>query len=74
MCRLPLGRCACVHGRDRVLVDQRREWQQRMQAVLYHHGAPARSWLLVVGPVSCLSHAVRTLPVYVQANGRAVRL
>ena len=28
------------------LVDQRREWQQRMQAVLYHHGAPARSWLL----------------------------
>ena len=24
------------------LVDQRREWQQRMQAVLYHHGAPAR--------------------------------
>jgi transposase len=28
------------------LVDQRREWQQRMQAVLYHHGAPARAWLL----------------------------
>ena len=28
------------------LVDQRREWQQRMQAVLYHHGAPPRSWLL----------------------------
>jgi transposase len=28
------------------LVDQRREWQQRMQAVLYHHGAPARSWLM----------------------------
>src|SRR5215211_943620 len=28
------------------LVDQRREWQQRMQAVLYHHGVPARSWLL----------------------------
>ena len=27
------------------LVDQRREWQQRMQAVLYHHGAPARAWL-----------------------------
>jgi transposase len=27
-------------------VDQRREWQQRMQAVLYHHGAPPRSWLL----------------------------
>ena len=28
------------------LVDQRREWQQRIQAVLYHHGIPARSWLL----------------------------
>ena len=28
------------------LVDQRREWQQRMQAVLYHHGVPPRSWLL----------------------------
>jgi transposase len=27
------------------LVDQRREWQQRMQAVLYHHGDPPRSWL-----------------------------
>jgi transposase len=30
------------------LVDQRREWQQRMQAVLYHHGVPPRSWLLGV--------------------------
>ncbi len=30
--------------------------------------------LLVVGPVSCLSHAASTLPVYVQANGWAVRL
>src|SRR5215218_1196903 len=28
------------------LIDQRREWQQRMQAVLYHHGAPTRAWLL----------------------------
>src|SRR3954451_7448604 len=28
------------------LVDQRREWQQRMQATLYHHGAPARSGLM----------------------------
>ena len=28
------------------LVDQRREWQQRMQSVLYHHGVPARGWLL----------------------------
>jgi transposase len=30
------------------LVDQRREWQQRIQAVLYHHGVPPRSWLLGV--------------------------
>jgi transposase len=28
------------------LVDQRREWQQRIQAVLYHHGVPPRSGLL----------------------------
>jgi transposase len=28
------------------LVDQRREWQQRMQAVLYHHGVPPRSGLM----------------------------
>jgi transposase len=28
------------------LVDQRREWQQRIQAMLYHHGVPPRSWLL----------------------------
>jgi transposase len=28
------------------LVDQRREWQQRMQAVLYHHGVPARRVLM----------------------------
>jgi hypothetical protein len=27
------------------LVDQRGEWQQRMRAVLYHHGLPARSEL-----------------------------
>jgi transposase len=31
------------------LVDLRREWQQRMQAVLYHHGVPARSWLMSAG-------------------------
>ncbi|MCA1679720.1 MAG: IS110 family transposase [Actinobacteria bacterium] len=29
------------------LVDQRGEWQQRIQAVLYHHGLPKRSGLLV---------------------------
>jgi transposase len=28
------------------LVDARRESQQRMQAVLYHHGVPSRSWLM----------------------------
>src|SRR4051794_41814525 len=30
------------------LVDQRREWQQRMQAVLYHHGVAQRRDLLTV--------------------------
>jgi transposase len=28
------------------LVDQRGEWQQRIQAVLYHHGVPQRGYLL----------------------------
>ena len=28
------------------LVDQRGEWQQRIQAVLYHHGFPQRQGLL----------------------------
>jgi transposase len=28
------------------LVDQRGEWQQRIQAVLYHHGLPQRNGLL----------------------------
>src|SRR5690348_1024701 len=28
------------------LVDQRGEWQQRIQAVLYHHGLPQRAGLL----------------------------
>ena len=28
------------------LVDQRGEWQQRIQAVLYHHGFPQRNGLL----------------------------
>jgi transposase len=32
------------------LVDQRREWQQRIHAVLYHHGIPPRSYLL--GPAA----------------------
>ena len=29
------------------LVDQRGEWQQRIQAVLYHHGFPQRNGLLI---------------------------
>jgi transposase len=28
------------------LVEQRQEWQQRIQAVLYHHGCPQRSGLM----------------------------
>src|SRR4051794_31030863 len=28
------------------LIDERREWQQRIQATLYHHGVAPRSWLL----------------------------
>jgi transposase len=30
------------------LVDERGEWQQRMQAVLYHHGLPKRAGLLTI--------------------------
>jgi transposase len=33
-------------GLRHTLVDQRGEWQQRIQAVLYHHGFPQRSGLL----------------------------
>jgi transposase len=29
------------------LSEQRGEWQQRIQAVLYHHGCPQRSGLMV---------------------------
>src|SRR4051812_37867247 len=43
------------------LVDQRREWQQRMQAVLYHHGAPARGGLLTAESRAWLAGLV--LPV-----------
>ena len=42
------------------LVDQRGEWQQRIQAVLYHHGCPQRRELLtaesrawLAGPARC---------------------
>jgi transposase len=30
------------------LVDQRGEWQQRIQAILYHHGFPQRAGLLTI--------------------------
>jgi transposase len=46
---VPPGHLLDLRARVRLrhtLVDQRREWQQRMQAVLYHHGVPPRSWLL----------------------------
>src|SRR4051794_16539212 len=37
------------------LVDQRREWQQRIQAVLYHHGFPQKAGLLTVANRSWLT-------------------
>src|SRR5450755_2080656 len=41
------------------LVDERGEWQQRMQAVLYHHGLPKRAGLL-----SCENRAwIEQLPL-----------
>src|SRR3954447_20884791 len=46
---IPPGHLLDLRARVRLrhtLVDQRREWQQRIQAVLYHHGVPPRSWLL----------------------------
>ena len=48
---LGLRPITCLISRARVrlrhtLVDDRGEWQQRMQAVLYHHGLPKRSGLL----------------------------
>jgi transposase len=46
---IPPGHLLDLRARVRLrhtLVDERREWQQRMQAVLYHHGVPPRSWLL----------------------------
>src|SRR3954470_5645372 len=46
---IPPGHLLDLRARVRLrhtLVEQRREWQQRIQAVLYHHGVPPRSWLL----------------------------
>jgi transposase len=37
------------------LVDQRGEWQQRIHAVLYHHGHPARDGLLRSANRACWS-------------------
>src|SRR3954454_18947547 len=36
------------------LVDQRGEWQQRIQGVLYHHGFPQRAGVLSVANPACL--------------------
>src|SRR4051812_40128266 len=46
---IPPGHLLDLRARVRLrhtLVDARREWQQRMHAVLYHHGVPSRSWLM----------------------------
>ena len=44
------------------LVDQRGEWQQRIQAVLYHHGVAQRPDLLTVGSGSGLSSSICPRP------------
>jgi transposase len=54
--RLPESWIAPAHIRDlraqvrsrHLLSHQRTEWQQRMQAVLYHHGCPQRRELLTL--------------------------
>ena len=46
---IPPGHILDLRARVRLrhtLVDQRSEWQQRIQAVLYHHGAPQRRALM----------------------------
>jgi len=46
---IPPGHLLDLRARVRLrhtLVDQRGEWQQRIQAVLYHHGFPQRNGLL----------------------------
>src|SRR5215217_5570607 len=46
---IPPGHLLDLRARVRLrhtLVDQRGEWQQRIQAVLYHHGVPQRNGLL----------------------------
>src|SRR5215204_6322730 len=58
------------------LVDQRREWQQRMQAVLYHHGVPPRSWLMSAESRAWLADQALprlTRPCLLRRDGRATR-
>src|SRR4051794_10904998 len=46
---IPPGHLLDLRARVRLrhtLIDQRGEWQQRIQAVLYHHGFPQRNGLL----------------------------
>jgi transposase len=46
---IPPAHVADVRAQVRLrkaLMDQRTGWQQRIHAVLYHHGLPERSWLL----------------------------
>ena len=46
---IPPAHVADVRAQVRLrkaLMDQRTAWQQRIHAVLYHHGLPERSWLL----------------------------
>src|SRR3954454_21005958 len=66
--RLPESWIAPAHVLDlrarvrlrHTLVDQRAEWQQRIQAVLYHHGCPHRGDLINRDGLSWL--ASQTLP------------
>ncbi len=48
---IPPAHILDLRGRVRLrhtLSDQRTEWQQRIQAVLYHHGTPQRRDLLIL--------------------------
>jgi hypothetical protein len=55
---IPPGPLLDLRARVRLrytLVDARRESQQRMQAVLYHHGVQSRSWLMSAASRACLA-------------------
>ena len=62
-CQLRCARCWSGYGQT----GDAARWLSAEQAAV-------RILRLVVHPVSCLSHAASTLPVYVQENGWAVRL